>query len=165
LINQLGFKSDKLSGIALRCAAKGADSILQMETQMVQRLNLASLPADELWLLHEEIGRVLSVRLTTEKLELEKRLARLRGEAKPRHAETPPSDGSVRHRRSYPQVLPKYRNPNLPTETWAGRGKQPRWLVDALKTGHHIEEFAIVQADAAVGKSSHLRHKGRAPRL
>ena len=28
-----------------------------------------------------------------------------------------------------------------PSETWSGRGKQPRWLIAALKTGHTIDEF------------------------
>ena len=30
-----------------------------------------------------------------------------------------------------------------PSETWSGRGKQPRWLIAALKTGHTIDEFVI----------------------
>ena len=46
-------------------------------------------------------------------------------------------------RRKYPRVLPKYQNPDVPSETWSGRGKQPRWLTAALKTGHSIEDFVI----------------------
>jgi DNA-binding protein H-NS len=46
-------------------------------------------------------------------------------------------------RRKYPRVYPKYQNPQEPSETWSGRGKTPRWLVAALKTGHKLEEFAI----------------------
>src|SRR5437763_3827981 len=38
-------------------------------------------------------------------------------------------------RRKYPKVFPKYRNPQTPHETWSGRGKQPRWLAAAIKTG------------------------------
>ena len=45
-------------------------------------------------------------------------------------------------RRKYPRVLPKYRNPQT-SETWSGRGKRPRWLVAAMKSGHKIEEFKI----------------------
>jgi DNA-binding protein H-NS len=26
---------------------------------------------------------------------------------------------------------------------WSGRGKQPRWLVAALQSGHKIEDFLI----------------------
>ena len=38
-------------------------------------------------------------------------------------------------------VAPKYQGPA--GETWAGRGRKPRWLVDALKKGKKLEEFAI----------------------
>ena len=118
---------------------------------MTKKLNLASMSVDEMWRLHEEIGRVLSVRLTSEKRELEKRLAQLR-----REKETHQLDSVVaqslkdvpRARRKYPRVFPKYRNPNEPSETWSGRGKQPRWLAAALKTGHTIEEFAIGSAES-----------------
>ena len=48
-------------------------------------------------------------------------------------------------RRKYPPVLPKYQNPGNPAETWAGRGKQPRWLVSELKAGKNIDDFLIAQ--------------------
>jgi DNA-binding protein H-NS len=120
---------------------------------------------DELWQLHEEIGRILSARLTTEKQELEKRLAQLHRESHERDPELRSSSGAVRRRRKYPEVLPKYRNPDTPTETWSGRGKQPRWLVAALKTGHRIEEFAIAQAAAGKRRpGGRRREKGHASR-
>jgi DNA-binding protein H-NS len=43
-------------------------------------------------------------------------------------------------------VAPKYRNPENPSETWAGRGLKPRWLVAAMKGGKKIEDFAIAGA-------------------
>lgn len=132
---------------------------------MPHKLNFDSMSVDELWHLHEEIGRVLSTRLTTEKRELEKRLAQLRREDDARHANVQSSSDLARIRRKYPQVLPKYRNPNSPTETWSGRGKQPRWLVAALKTGRQIEEFAISQSGGAKRKSGDRRQKGHASRV
>jgi DNA-binding protein H-NS len=113
---------------------------------MSKKLNLAAMSIDEMWRLHEEISQLLSVRLTSEKRELEKRLAQLR-----REKEIPASPlenskfskDAARERRKYPPVFPKYRNPDLPSETWSGRGKQPRWLTAALKRGQKIEEFAI----------------------
>ena len=41
------------------------------------------------------------------------------------------------------KVAPKYRNPENPNETWAGRGLKPRWLTAALKAGGKLEEFSI----------------------
>lgn len=41
------------------------------------------------------------------------------------------------------KVEPKYRNPANAAETWAGRGKPPRWLATYLDNGRKIEEFLI----------------------
>lgn len=41
------------------------------------------------------------------------------------------------------KVAVKYRNPKDPSQTWTGRGRQPNWLVDALKKGQKIENFAV----------------------
>jgi DNA-binding protein H-NS len=127
---------------------------------MTKKLNFDAMSVDELWQLHEKISQVLSVRLASEKRELEKRLGQLRREKEMREAE--PTEASSlkavpRERRKYPRVYPKYRNPNEPSETWSGRGKQPRWLTAALKTGQAIEEFAIEDAEA------HKRRQGQQP--
>ena len=41
------------------------------------------------------------------------------------------------------KVAPKYRNPSNPKETWAGRGKQPRWLAAQTGKGRKLEDFLI----------------------
>ena len=40
------------------------------------------------------------------------------------------------------KVPPKYRNPDDPTQTWAGRGRQPRWFADKLQQGVRPESMA-----------------------
>jgi len=55
-------------------------------------------------------------------------------------------------------VAPKYRNPDNPNETWAGRGLRPRWLAAAIKGGKSLENFAIVGAGAKTA------NPGRKPR-
>ena len=114
-------------------------------------IGLESISLDDLWSLHEEISTVLSARIRAEKLELEKRLAAIhRSMASPEEQTGASSMPVAKRRRKYPRVLPKYRNPQSPSETWAGRGKRPRWLVAAIKSGRGIEEFRI--ADANVSK-------------
>jgi DNA-binding protein H-NS len=118
---------------------------------MSKKMDLDAMSIDEMWRLHEEISRVLSVRLTAEKRELEKRLAQLRHEKEVGQSESaarPFLKDTSGARRKYPRVLPKYLNPNDPSETWSGRGKQPRWLTSALKSGRRIEEFAIGPLEA-----------------
>lgn len=41
------------------------------------------------------------------------------------------------------KVPPKYRNPAKKTETWSGRGKQPRWLAAQVAKGKKVEDFLI----------------------
>jgi len=108
-----------------------------------RKFDFDAMTVDELWQMHEKLSQVLSVRLTSEKRELEKRLAQLRREKEMRISEPVEVSLAPRERRKYPRVFPKYQNPNEPSETWSGRGKQPRWLTAALKTGHSIEEFVI----------------------
>lgn len=40
-------------------------------------------------------------------------------------------------------VAAKFRNPKDPTQTWAGRGRKPLWLVEALKKGAKMDSFAV----------------------
>src|SRR5918999_3605978 len=102
-----------------------------METFM-KRTELDRLNTDDLWSLHVEVSQLLKHRIQAEKLQLEKRLKLL--------------EAPVSGRRSYPPVTPKFRNPNQPSETWSGRGKQPRWLVAQLGSGKRIEDFKIKKA-------------------
>jgi DNA-binding protein H-NS len=46
-------------------------------------------------------------------------------------------------------VPPKYRNPADPSQTWAGRGLQPRWLKAALKSGKKLDSFLITKGGRA----------------
>lgn len=45
--------------------------------------------------------------------------------------------------KSLGKVAPKYRNPDNASETWAGRGKQPRWLAAHTSAGRALGEFLI----------------------
>ena len=38
---------------------------------------------------------------------------------------------------------PKYANPANKSETWTGRGRRPRWVEAALKSGKSLEDLAI----------------------
>jgi DNA-binding protein H-NS len=110
---------------------------------MTKKMNLDAMSVDEMWELHEEISRLLSVRLTSEKRALEKRLEQLHRD---KHVPASKQSNGIKElapRRKYPRVYPKYQNPQVPSENWSGRGKTPRWLVAALKTGRKLEDFAI----------------------
>jgi DNA-binding protein H-NS len=129
----------------------------------MNRNDFKSMSTDELWALHEEIATRLAEALTAEKSVLENRLRRLqrgieiqhatddaksssRGGKPSREAKSSRETKSSTERRPYPAVVPKYRNPERPSETWAGRGKKPRWLAAQLKSGKRIDDFRIRHA-------------------
>jgi DNA-binding protein H-NS len=109
---------------------------------MSKKIELESMSLDALWSLHERVSAILSTRIKAEKYELEKRLAILNRGVDGVGETGDSSSMNGKPRRKYPRVLPKYRNPQT-SETWSGRGKRPRWLVAAMKSGHKIEEFKI----------------------
>ncbi|HVX77193.1 MAG TPA: H-NS histone family protein [Bradyrhizobium sp.] len=115
----------------------------------MRKLDLETMDFDELWLLHEQLTQILSEKISAEKLELEKRLAQLNRAEPIAEARNSPSEKQTDRppRRKYPKVLPKFCNPSAPEETWSGRGKQPRWLVAALQSGHRLEEFRISEPE------------------
>ena len=41
------------------------------------------------------------------------------------------------------KVAPKYRNPADPSQTWAGRGQQPKWMSSQIGNGKKLEDFLI----------------------
>lgn len=102
----------------------------------MKNMNLENMPLDRLWDLHEKLGSLLATRMTAEKRELEIKLGKLQNrEFTPLH--------SVRLRRAYPKVFPKFRNPADPSQTWAGRGRTPTWVSKHLASGKGIDELRI----------------------
>jgi DNA-binding protein H-NS len=104
--------------------------------QAMKQDNFASMSVDELWSLREKTGQILTARIEAEKRQLQERLDKLGPRLAPPAAE-------ARERRPYPKVLPKFQNPGRPTQTWAGRGKQPRWVSNMLEAGRSIDDLRI----------------------
>lgn len=105
----------------------------------MRRRDLESMSSDQLWSLHEELVAELSRKLVAEKTRLDEYLHKL-GLA---------GDKLMHERRPY-RVLPKYRNPKNAAETWAGRGKQPRWLRAELRSGKKLDDFRIERSSGGL---------------
>jgi DNA-binding protein H-NS len=99
-------------------------------------MNLKSMPIDKLVKLKDQVDTILHAKVADQRRSLEAELGRL--------SRVSTSKG-VRPGLRGP-VAPKYRNPQNPSETWAGRGLKPRWLAAALKAGKKLEHFSIAQA-------------------
>jgi len=121
-------------------------------------MNLKSMSIDALIGLRGKIDAMLGSKVADERRSLETELAKLS------RVET----GGGRSKAAFGRgargkVAPKYRNPENPSETWAGRGLKPRWLAAALKSGKKLDDFSI----GGVGKeaaSKPARKKVRAKR-
>jgi DNA-binding protein H-NS len=96
---------------------------------------------DRLLALRDQIDTLLAERITTERQQLADRLARL-----DRYS------GKGATGSAHKPLPAKYCNPDNPRETWAGRGRIPRWMEPALKAGKTKEDFLIEKV---------LRSKGR----
>jgi DNA-binding protein H-NS len=106
-----------------------------LEVNMKDQHDLAMMSTDELWALYEKIRAILPTKLEAEKHRLERRLVQLQGRI----------ENKPNARRPYPKVHPKYRNPERPSETWSGRGRQPHWVGAQLRSGKKVDELLIAQ--------------------
>jgi DNA-binding protein H-NS len=121
-------------------------------------MNLKSMTIDALVGLRGKIDAMLTSKVADERRSLETELVKL----------SRVDMGSGRSKAAFGRgvrgkVAPKYRNPEDPGETWAGRGLKPRWLAAALKSGKKLEDFSI----GGAGKDSAAkpaRRKVRAKR-
>jgi DNA-binding protein H-NS len=94
-------------------------------------------------------SRYRITKISERRQELESELSKLNGYGGGARRGRPTGRGGPRG-----SVAPKYRNPENPSETWAGRGLKPRWLVAALKGGKKVEDFAIAGAAKTAAKKA-----------
>ena len=113
---------------------------------MITKANFASMSVEDLWETREEISNLLEAKLLAEKKMLEQRLTSLRH----------PASRYLKPRRPYPPVLPKFANPDEPSQVWAGRGKQPRWVTEKLASGLALEDLSIGRGSSVAMPEEHL---------
>jgi DNA-binding protein H-NS len=112
----------------------------------VSSTNLKSMSVDRLTALREQVNAVLSSKVAEERRTVQEQLGKLDRLVESEARAKGPGRG-VRG-----AVPPKYRNPEDPSETWAGRGLRPRWLAAALKSGGKLDDFAITSQKKTRGR-------------
>jgi DNA-binding protein H-NS len=115
-------------------------------------MNLKSMSIDKLSKLREEVDAALSTKVIEERRAVQAELGRLERLATSR---------TGRGGRGGPRgsIAPKYRNPENPAETWAGRGLTPRWLAAALKSGKKLQDFVIGASGKKIAAPKKPRRK------
>jgi DNA-binding protein H-NS len=92
---------------------------------------LKTMSIDKLRDLKNKVDAAISTKISERRYELESELSKLSGFGG-RGKAIKFAGGGMRG-----PVAPKYRNPENPSETWAGRGLKPRWLAAAIKSEEH----------------------------
>jgi DNA-binding protein H-NS len=110
------------------------------QVSTIKQIN--SMNFDELLAVKAKVEAAIDARIGEERRRLEASLKRLDS-----IRETVGANGHAPKRRNGAAkrtLTPKYRKPANPKETWAGRGKRPRWLVAAMKGGKKkLSNFAV----------------------
>jgi DNA-binding protein H-NS len=106
--------------------------------------------------LKSQVEAAISTKVSERRHELETELSKLDGHSGGARRGRPAGRGGPRG-----SVAPKYRNPENPAETWAGRGLKPRWLTAAIKSGKKAEHFLIAGSASAAAKQPKKTRKAR----
>src|SRR5579864_6678639 len=111
-------------------------------------MNLKSMPVHKLMGLRSRVEAALTNRVAEKRRTLESELAKLT------RATTHLNRGRGGARGG--KIAPKYRNPDNPSETWAGRGLKPRWLAAAFKA-KMADSTLRIRSDSTGGRCASAR--------
>lgn len=114
------------------------------ETLDMAKLNgLGSMNYAQLLELRDRLDEALVAARDVKKRQLRAEIEALTAKAGLTLADVLSTNSSVKTPQRGKKVTIKYRNPKDPSQTWSGRGRQPNWLVGALKKGQKIESFLV----------------------
>jgi DNA-binding protein H-NS len=111
---------------------------------VIRKANFASMSVEELWEIYEEISKLLEAKMLAEQKKLEQRLNSLR-----------PAKTDLKARRPYPPVVPRFANPDDPSQVWSGRGKRPQWVTEKLASGQALEDLSIGRGSSVTMPEEH----------
>jgi DNA-binding protein H-NS len=120
-------------------------------------MNLKSMSIEALFGLRSKVEAVLTAKVEDERRSLAARDSEL---AKLSRVDMGGRTKASLGRGVRGKVAPKYRNPENPAETWAGRGLKPRWLAAALKSGRKLDDFMIGGAVKETAKPVKRKTRG-----
>jgi DNA-binding protein H-NS len=103
-------------------------------------VNVDKMPLKELLDLEVRVRKAISVAKERERSEVKHKIAALAENAGFSVTEL---FGNGKGGAKGGKVAVKYINPDNKSETWTGRGRQPRWLVSKLGKGGKIADFEI----------------------
>ncbi|MEO1797908.1 MAG: H-NS histone family protein [Pseudomonadota bacterium] len=100
-------------------------------------IDLSKMSKAELTTLHKKVGKAIE---SFDERARQDALAELESKAKELGFSLAELTGAKKAKTVNP---PKYRNPEDPTQTWTGRGRQPDWIKAAKSAGKDLAKFEI----------------------
>jgi DNA-binding protein H-NS len=102
------------------------------------KLKLDSLSRSELITLQKDVAKAI---VQFEARQRKEALAAVEAKAKEFGFSLAELTGGTKQKR--PAVAPKYRHPENANLTWSGRGRKPRWFLEAMKAGTSPDDLLI----------------------
>jgi DNA-binding protein H-NS len=117
-----------------------------LEATDTQEININHIPTLKLKQLFKDIEKELKHRQVTDKkkaLDKMREIAAEYGLTLSEVLNKESKEASTQNTKKPQAPLPpKYTNPANPSQTWSGKGHQPKWVKEALKEGLTLEELA-----------------------
>ena len=132
----------------------GGDAEHATGESLTSEFHISTIPTPKLKALFKDIETELKHREVTDKKKALERMRDIAAEYGLTLSEVITKDGSVdtkkpKRKNADQSHKAKYSNPENPTQTWSGRGQQPKWVKEALAKGKTLEEFLNQQPETA----------------
>jgi DNA-binding protein H-NS len=132
----------------------GGDAEHATGESLTSEFHISTIPTLKLKALFKDIETELKHREVTDKKKALERMRDIAGEYGLTLSEVINKDGRLDTKKSKLKNVgqshkAKYINPENPTQTWSGRGQQPKWVKEALAKGKTLEQLSIEQPETA----------------
>ena len=104
-------------------------------------VDISKMSRKDLEKLQKEIDKTLANMAKVEKREARK--AAEKAAAKFGFSLAELTGAAGKSKKSVASAAPKFANPEDPSQTWSGRGRQPQWYKDAITAGKKQEDLAV----------------------
>jgi DNA-binding protein H-NS len=107
------------------------------------KIDLAGYTLSELKGLQHDVERTIQERQQQEVLKAREQIFAIAKDAGVSVEELLGNAGTKTKKANGKKVEPKYQNPKDTSQTWTGRGRQPRWMAEAIANGKKPDEFLM----------------------
>lgn len=107
------------------------------------KIDLAGYTLSELKGLQHDVGRAIKDREHQDVQKAREQILAIAKDAGISVEELLGTEGTKAKKPNGKKVEAKYRNPKDTSQTWTGRGRQPRWMTDAMASGEKPDDFLI----------------------